>query len=115
MVLRKASLTVLLLFALSLMAMAQVKSDKQHNGLLGNVHTIKTEVAKISIHSGNLIEGKRELQRTETYDAKGNLTERINIVSTAGSPVPFAGKNGKAASRQVFIPGKNGDRVEYSY
>ena len=100
--------------ALSLSAPGQVKSDKEHDGLLGKVHIIKTEVAKISIVSGTPTEGKRELQRTETYDVKGNLTERVSIHSTTGLAT-LESKDGKASSRQVFIHGKNGDRVEYSY
>src|SRR5689334_16923900 len=114
MIIRKTTHTVFCALALTLAAAGQVKSDKEHNGLLGNVKQIKTEVAKISGVSGNPSEGKRELKRTETYDKKGNLTERISVVSTAGLPnVSVLG--GKATTRQVFVHDKNGARVEFDY
>jgi len=114
MMLRRITQTLVCSIALTIVATGQVKSDKEHNGLLGNVHQLKTEVANINFVAGNPTEGKRELKRTETYDKKGNMTERVNVVSTAGLPnVSVLG--GKATTRQVFVHDKNGARVEFDY
>jgi hypothetical protein len=112
--LRKITQTLFCSIAFSIVTTGQVKSDKEHNGILGNVHQIKTEVAKVNLVAGNPTEGKRELKRTDTYDKKGNLTERVNVVVTAGLPnVSVLG--GKATTRQVFVHDKNGARVEFDY
>src|SRR5262245_10812298 len=114
MMLRKITQALICSIALSIVATGQVKSDKEHNGIVGNVHQVKTEIAKINLVAGNPTEGKRELKRTDTYDKKGNLTERVNVISTAGLKNSSV-LGGKATTRQVFVHDKNGGRVEFDY
>lgn len=46
-------------------------SDKDRDGLTGPVNRVRTETAKLSVKSGRLVEGPRELLESTTYDPKG--------------------------------------------
>lgn len=50
-------------------------SDKDQDGLVGPVNRVRTETAKLSVESGSLVEGQRELLELTAYDLKGNRTD----------------------------------------
>ncbi len=56
-------------------ALTALSSDRDRDGLTGAVERVQTEVAKLSIKSGNLVEGTRELMESTAYDPKGNRVD----------------------------------------
>lgn len=50
-------------------------SNKEQDGLVGPVHRVRTERAKLLNQSGKLAEGSRELLEATTYDLQGNRIE----------------------------------------
>ncbi|HEV2914604.1 MAG TPA: nuclear transport factor 2 family protein [Pyrinomonadaceae bacterium] len=50
---------------------AALGSDRDQDGLSGPVNRVRTETARLSIDSGKLVEGPRELLESTTYDPKG--------------------------------------------
>ncbi len=57
---------------------ASRKTDREHEGLKGQVKEIRVETAKLSNKSGKLEEGKRTLRQIMTYDESGNWTEEYS-------------------------------------
>ena len=52
------------------------ESDRSHDGLLGPVRRVRTEVIKLSTQSGKTVEdNKRVLLETAEYDLKGSKTQ----------------------------------------
>ena len=51
--------------------LAPLASDRETDGLGGPVNRVRTEVARLSIESGKLVEGSRELLELTSYDPKG--------------------------------------------
>jgi hypothetical protein len=75
---RICSTLVTLLLLLS-PAQAQIrKTDREHALLKGPVRKVVVEVAKLSHKSGRMVEQKRELVLSCTYDRNGNLMEAID-------------------------------------
>jgi hypothetical protein len=69
-----------LMFAISIVAPSgaqQKKSDLEHAGLKGKVKTIKIEEAKLSIKSGNQVEGRRVQLETTNYGENGMLVKSV--------------------------------------
>lgn len=52
-------------------ALAPLGSDRDNDGLKGPVNRVRTEVAKLSLKSGKLVEDPRELLELTSYDPKG--------------------------------------------
>ena len=50
-------------------------SNKEQDGLVGPVHRVRTERARLLNKSGKLSEGARELMEATTYDLQGNRTD----------------------------------------
>lgn len=62
-------------------------NDKDRDGLVGPVNRVRTETAKLSVNSGNLVEGQRELLESTTYDLKGNRVDNsYYLVSNGAKP-----------------------------
>lgn len=55
------------------------KSDREHDGLLGNVRSILLEIARLSEESGKVSEGERFGQTVTRYDANGSITEVVRV------------------------------------
>jgi len=51
------------------------KTDVQHDGLKGQVRTVLTETAKLSVKKGQLGESRRSFSSSWTYDREGRLIE----------------------------------------
>jgi YD repeat-containing protein len=49
--------------------------NKENDGLIGPVHRVRAERAKLLVKSGQLVEGERELLEATTYDVQGNRTD----------------------------------------
>jgi hypothetical protein len=61
-------------------------SDKDHDGLSGPVHRVRTETVKLSVKSGKLLEGARELLELTTYDAKGKRIDNSYFLVSSDAP-----------------------------
>jgi ketosteroid isomerase-like protein len=60
-----------------------LSSDKDRDALSGPVNRVRTETAKLSIKSGRLVEGTRELLESTTYDPLGKrIDNSYFLVST---------------------------------
>ncbi len=55
---------------------AQTETGRERAGLLGAVHTVRVETARMSNVSGQLVEGERVLVQASSYDEKGNANEQ---------------------------------------
>jgi YD repeat-containing protein len=87
-----------LLFALPVHAQKK-QSDREHDGLLGQVQTVRWEGAIVTNLSGKIVSGSPELLWMNTYDLQGNLIER-NL------------DNGE---RSVFSYDSNGNKTSKEY
>jgi YD repeat-containing protein len=56
-------------------ALAPLASDRETDGLSGPVNRVRTEVARLSLNSGRLTEGPRELLELTSYDPRGKRTD----------------------------------------
>ncbi|HEY0003632.1 MAG TPA: nuclear transport factor 2 family protein [Pyrinomonadaceae bacterium] len=56
-------------------SLAAPASDKDQDGLVGPVNSVRTETAKLLLKSGSLREESRELLELTTYDVKGNRVD----------------------------------------
>lgn len=52
-----------------------LEGTKDKDGLIGPVRLVRTEIAKLSIKSGRLVEGPRQLLETTGYNLEGNRSE----------------------------------------
>jgi ketosteroid isomerase-like protein len=52
-------------------ALAPLGSDRETDGLSGPVNRVRAEVARLSVESGKLVEGPRQLLELTSYDPKG--------------------------------------------
>lgn len=62
-------------------------NDKDSDGLIGPVNRVRTEIAKLSLKSGRLVEGSRELLESTTYDHQGKRTDNTYYLVTSDSQV----------------------------
>jgi TonB family protein len=73
-----------LCFALGLLFIYSVvaanKTDREHDGLIGQVSTVRFEKSISVNRSGQSVEGPRVLWQTVAYDSNGRVTERIFYV-----------------------------------
>lgn len=56
---------------------AEPKTDRQKDGLVGLVRTVRVEAARFSNQAGRWIEEPRELAVITTYDGRGNKLEMV--------------------------------------
>lgn len=52
-----------------------LESDRVRDGLTGPVRRVRTEIVKLSLMDGRLVEGKRSLLEIVAYDLEGNKTD----------------------------------------
>jgi antitoxin component YwqK of YwqJK toxin-antitoxin module len=64
---------------------AQSKTGREVAGLVGPVHTVRVETARVSNVSGRFVEGERVLTQLSSFDEKGNATGQ-SVFDTDGSP-----------------------------
>jgi YD repeat-containing protein len=64
-----------------------LSSDKDRDALSGPVNRVRTETARLSIKSGRLIEGTRELLESTTYDAHGKRIDNSYFLVSTNSQV----------------------------
>jgi YD repeat-containing protein len=87
-------------------------SDKESDGLSGPVNRVRTETAKLSIKSGKLIEGERELLELTTYDRQGKKIDNsyylVNVNSQAGEVEEYA-RDDKGNLSEMTLRGKNNE------
>src|ERR1051326_4829567 len=79
---------------------AQVKSDREKGGLLGPVHTVRTEYKQIIDDDGKLVESPVMLLEETIYNKAGNYEE-----------MRFYGKNHSLRRRTVYTYSPAGKRV----
>lgn len=60
-------------------------SDRDRDGLIGPVRRIKTESAKLTVKSGQPVEGQRVQLETAAYDIKGNKVENAYFPVAGGA------------------------------
>lgn len=66
-------------------SLTRPSDDRARNGLVGPVNRVRTEIARLSMRSGRLTEGQRELLESSTYDQQGNKVES-NYYLVSSSP-----------------------------
>ncbi|HYY55950.1 MAG TPA: nuclear transport factor 2 family protein [Pyrinomonadaceae bacterium] len=62
-------------------------SDRDQDGLSGPINRVRTETARLSIKSGRLVEGPRELLESTTYDPKGKKIDASYYLVSNSSQV----------------------------
>jgi ketosteroid isomerase-like protein len=62
-------------------------SDKDRDALSGPVNRVRTETARLSIKSGRLVEGTRELLESTTYDPRGKRIDNSYFLVSTNSQV----------------------------
>jgi YD repeat-containing protein len=61
-------------------------NNKEQDGLIGSVHQVRTETAKLISRGGKLVEGQRQLMELTTYDAAGNRVENSYYLIAGSAP-----------------------------
>ncbi len=84
---RKTFYAVLLFPLLAQPFIPSAKPDKEREGLLGAVRSVRIEIAKFAKESGKWVEQQRQLMDVTSYDAKGNRVERTTSRGPEGSVV----------------------------
>lgn len=80
------------------------KSDREHDGLLGNVRSMLFEIARLSEESGKATEGERFGQTVTRYDANGSRTEVVRFLDRR-----------LIFSRSVYTHDSQGNYVQTTY
>ena len=111
---------------------AQSKSGRESAGLVGPVRTVRVETALVSNVSGQLVEGKRVLTHTTSFDEKGNTTGQ-DVFKPDGSPerklawghaydakgreteTTFLNAQGALTARAVYVYDGRGRKVEATF
>jgi YD repeat-containing protein len=68
-------------------ALISLDNDKESDGLRGPANRVRTETAKLSLNSGKLVEGPRELLESTTYDHQGKRTDNAYYLVSSNSQV----------------------------
>jgi YD repeat-containing protein len=68
-------------------ALTPLGSDKDNDGISGPANRVLTETAKLSLKSGKLVEGPRELLESTTYDQQGKRTDNSYYLVSSNSQV----------------------------
>ncbi|MDT4895116.1 MAG: SnoaL-like domain [Acidobacteriota bacterium] len=68
-------------------ALTPLGSDKENDGLSGPANRVRTETAKLSLKSGKLVEGPRELLESTTYDQQGKRTDNSYFLVSSNSQI----------------------------
>jgi TonB family protein len=64
-----------------------LESNKEQDGLIGPVHRVCTETAKLSFNPGKVAEGPRTLLETTVYDLQGNRIENTYYLVAESNPL----------------------------
>lgn len=96
------AITLFLGFSLNLSA--QIRTDKETDGLKGRVKSVSLERATISRRDGQSAETTRILLSVTTYDEKGNRVEEVRYNS-----------NGSLAEKTTFARDENGNQTTTRY
>ena len=105
--------TILFLVVMSVVAGAQAKTDREHNGFVGSVQTVKTEVVEVTNTDGKNVEGPRMPVQTIDYDMRGNRLKRVDFNrdgSVAQTIVYTYDAEGRSTGYEDYIPGLNTPR-----
>jgi ketosteroid isomerase-like protein len=62
-------------------------NQREQDGLVGPVNRVRTETAKLSVRSGKLVEGARELLESTTYDQQGRRVDNTYYLVSGNSQV----------------------------
>ena len=76
------------------------KYDREHNGVIGQVRSIRQEWSFISREGDKLVEGKRALRESTTYDHEGRLIQQTSYI------------DGKVISKAVYTYDAEGGRTK---
>lgn len=68
-------------------AITPAGSDKDQDGLAGPVNRVRTETAQLSTKSGKLMEGRRQLLESTTYDAQGRRVDNSFFLVSSNAQV----------------------------
>jgi ketosteroid isomerase-like protein len=68
-------------------ALVPLASDREGDGLSGPVNMVRTETAKLSLKSGKLVEGPRELLESTAYDHQGRRTDNAYYLVSGAAQV----------------------------
>ncbi len=105
--------TILFFCVVSVVASAQAKPDREKDGLLKSVQTVKTEVAEFTSKDDKSIEGPRMPVRTVEFDQRGNAVKRTDY-NRDGSMVQTIvysyDTEGRSTGYEDFTPGLNAPR-----
>src|SRR5256885_12566314 len=66
------------------LAVAGMRTDRQTEGLVGSVRTVRIEAARFSNRLGQWVEGSREFVVLISYNVRGNKTEIDPVQTTIG-------------------------------
>ncbi|HUQ31698.1 MAG TPA: nuclear transport factor 2 family protein [Pyrinomonadaceae bacterium] len=66
-------------------ALIPLASERESDGLRGPANRVRTETAKLSLQSGKLVEGSRELLESTTYDHQGKRTDNAYYLVSSNS------------------------------
>jgi hypothetical protein len=83
---------------------AQTRTDRQSDGLKGQVKSVQVERADISQVEGKAVESLKWLQSITNYDEKGNKTEEL-----------IYGHRGALLEKSVFTRDEKGTRTKIRY
>ena len=105
--------TILLFSVFSVVASAQAKPDREKDGLLKSVQTVKTEVAEFTIKDGKSVEGPRMPVQSIDYDERGNRVKRVDFNrdgSITQTIVYTYDAEGRSTGYEDFTPGLEAPR-----
>ena len=74
--------TIFICLLLDSSAVAQKKSDTEHDRLIGLIKSIRVETARLVSKSGLWQEKRRDLERVINYDSEGYLTKEIIYIDS---------------------------------
>ena len=94
-------LLICLIFVCPFLVQAQWKSDREENGLIGYVKSVREETTEIIFKSGKPIEKNRELQSINTYDISGKKLTYYAYTD-----------EGKVLYGDTYFYGENGKLIE---
>lgn len=101
-------------------ALIHLNSERESDGLKGPANRVRTETAKLSLKSGKLAEGPRELLESTTYDSQGKRTDStyhlVSSASTVGKEEYVYDAQGNLSEKTVRDANNNiVSREVYSY
>ena len=87
---KRRAAAAFLVLALALHADAQQRSDRERDGLIGPVRSVRTETAALQKEAGEWVERERQLVSANTYDEDGKRTQTKGGLPPPPAPLPGA-------------------------